>query len=32
MKLNEKELPIVTSAYVERNGGQCKCMEKLWTI
>ena len=32
MKLNEKELLIVTSVYVERNVGQCKFMEKVWTI
>ena len=32
MKLNEKELVIVTSVYVERNVGQCKSMEKVWTI
>ena len=32
MNLNKKELPIVTSAFVERNGDQCKCMEKVWTI
>ena len=32
MKLNEKELLIVTSVYVERNAGQCKSIEKVWTI
>ena len=32
MKLNEKELLIVTSVYVERNDGQCKFIEKVWTI
>ena len=32
VKLNEKGLLIVTSVYVERNVGQCKFMEKVWTI
>ena len=32
VKLNEKELLIVTSVYVERNVGQCKFTEKVWTI
>ena len=32
MKLNEKELLIVTSVYVERNAGQCKSIEKVLTI
>ena len=32
VQLNEKELLIVISVYVERNVDQCKFMEKVWTI
>ena len=32
MKLNKKELLTVTSVYVERNAGQRKSSEKVWTM
>ena len=32
LKLKEKELPIVTSLYMERNVGQWKVIRKFWAV